>query len=103
MVALDALNLATYEGAHALGLGNKIGSIEVGKCADLISVRMDYPHVKPLYSVLSQLVYAYQGLEVDTVICDGQILLEKGIHQTLNSKTIYQDAEKIRNQIKKTN
>jgi len=102
MVALDALNLATYEGAQALGLGSKIGSIEVGKCADLISVRMDYPHVKPLYSVLSQLVYAYQGLEVDTVICDGKILLQKGQHQTLSSETIYQDVEKIRNQIKKT-
>ncbi len=101
MVALDALNLATYEGANALGLGNKIGSIEVGKCADLISVRMDFPHVKPLYSVLSQLVYAYQGLEVDTVICDGRILLEKGIHQTMDVESIYGNVEKIRFQIKR--
>ena len=101
MVALDALNLATYEGARALGLGNKIGSLEVGKCADLISVRMDYPHVKPLYSVLSQLVYAYQGLEVDTVICDGKILLEKGVHQTLNAESIYSDVEKMRHLIKR--
>ena len=101
MVALDALNLATYEGAQALGLGSKIGTIEVGKCADLISVRMDYPHVKPLYSVLSQLVYAYQGLEVDPVICNGKVLLEKGIHQTLNPESIYQEVEKIRHQIKR--
>ena len=101
MVALDALNLATYEGAKALGMGNKIGTIEVGKLADLISVRTDLPHVKPLYSVLSQLVYAYQGLEVDTVVCDGQVLLENGVHKTLNPESIYQDVEKIRQQIKR--
>jgi len=101
MTALDALNLATFEGAKALGLGSKVGSIEVGKCADLISVRIDDPHVQPLHSVLSQLVYAYQGLEVDTVICDGKILLEKGIHRSLEPGPIYQDVEKIRQQIRK--
>jgi len=101
MVALDALNIATYEGANALGLGSKIGSIEVGKCADLISVRLDYPHLKPLYSILSQLVYSCQGLEVDTVICDGKVLLDKGVHQTLHSQEIYEEADKIKNKIKR--
>lgn len=102
MVALDALNIATYEGANALGMGSKIGSLEVGKCADLISVRMDYPHLKPLYSVLSQLVYAYQGLEVDTVVCNGQVLLEKGIHQTLDTASIYQSVDQLRHLIKRS-
>lgn len=101
MIALDALNLATYEGAHALGLGSKIGSLEVGKCADLISVRTDYPHMKPIHSVLSQLVYACQGLEVDTVICDGQVLLESGMHKTLDSVSIYQEVEKVRHLIRR--
>jgi 5-methylthioadenosine/S-adenosylhomocysteine deaminase len=100
MVALDALNLATYEGAKALGLGHLIGSIEVGKRADFISLRTDLPHVKPLYSVLSQLVYAYQGLEVDTVVCDGRVLLLDGKHQTIDASAVYEKVEKIRIQVK---
>jgi 5-methylthioadenosine/S-adenosylhomocysteine deaminase len=99
MVALDALNLATYEGAKSLGLGDLIGSIEVGKRADFISLRTDLPHVKPLYSVLSQLVYAYQGFEVDTVVCDGRVLMEGGKHQTLDPKSVYAKVEKIRHQV----
>jgi len=101
MVALDALNLATYEGAKALGLGSLVGSIEVGKRADFISVRTDLPHVKPLYSVLSQLVYAYQGLETDTVVCDGRVLLKDGKHQTIDPASVYQKVEGIRSEVRK--
>ena len=89
MIALDAINLATYEGAKALGLGNIIGSIEVGKRADFICLRTDLPHLKPLYSVLSQLVYAYQGMEVDTVVCDGRILMRSQQFTTLDEKSIF--------------
>ena len=97
MVAEDALNLATYEGAKAIGLGDSVGSIEVGKRADLITLRTDLPHVQPLYSVLSQLVYAYQGLEVDTVICDGRVLLEKGSeYNTIDPRSVYEKVEQIR-------
>ncbi len=102
MGALDALNLATYEGAHALGMGNQIGTIEVGKRADIIALRTDLPHVKPLYSVLSQLVYAYQGLEVDTVICDGNTLFHQDRFLTLDANAIYQDTEKMRLQLRQS-
>ncbi len=95
MVALDALNLATYEGAKALGLSSEVGSIEVGKCADMVCLRTDLPHVNPLYSVLSQLVYAYQGMEVDTVVCDGKILLNQGRFTTLRADEIYSKAATI--------
>jgi len=96
MVALDALNLATLEGARAIGLDSEIGSIEVGKCADLISIRTDFPHMQPLHSVLSQLVYSCQGLEVDHVICDGSLLLKGGEFQTLEADAIYQNANQAR-------
>jgi 5-methylthioadenosine/S-adenosylhomocysteine deaminase len=100
MVALDALNLATYEGARALGLQSEIGSIEIGKRADLICLRTDLPHVTPLHSVLSQLVYSYQGLEVDTVVCEGRVLLDRGVFTTLDATQIYQDAQAYRDQLK---
>jgi 5-methylthioadenosine/S-adenosylhomocysteine deaminase len=100
MVALDALNLATYEGAKALGLQSLIGSLEVGKRADLICLRTDLPHVTPLHSVLSQLVYSYQGLEVDTVVCEGKVLFDKGSFTTLDSTRIYQEAQFYEHQLK---
>jgi 5-methylthioadenosine/S-adenosylhomocysteine deaminase len=100
MVALDALNLATFEGARALGLQSEIGSLEVGKRADLIALRTDFPHVQPLNSVLSQLVYAYQGLEVDTVIVDGKPLLREGQFQTLDEKDVYARADRVREQLR---
>ncbi|MBS1959626.1 MAG: amidohydrolase [Bdellovibrionales bacterium] len=96
MVALDAINLATLEGARALGLEKEIGSIEVGKRADIITLRTDYPHTQPLYSVLSQIVYAYNGTEVDTVVCDGKILMENQKHQTLNARSIYERVGKLK-------
>jgi cytosine/adenosine deaminase-related metal-dependent hydrolase len=49
-----------------------------------------------MHSVLSQLVYACQGLEVDTVICDGAVLLDQGLFQTLDPATIYAEVERIR-------
>jgi 5-methylthioadenosine/S-adenosylhomocysteine deaminase len=95
MIALDAINLATYEGAKAIGLGSLVGSIEVGKRADLIALRTDLPHVNPLYSVLSQLVYAYQGMEVDTVICEGRVLMNAGSHETLNATRILSEVRDL--------
>jgi 5-methylthioadenosine/S-adenosylhomocysteine deaminase len=100
MVALDALNLATFEGARALGLSADIGSLEVGKCADFICLRTDLPHVTPIHSVLSQIVYSYQGLEVDTVVCGGQVLLDRGNFTTLNPSQIYAKTGEYRDKLK---
>lgn len=76
MIAADALRMATYDGAKAMGMEDRIGSIEVGKEADLVFVDLDFPHLKPLHDTLSQMVYACQGLEVDTVVCQGKILMK---------------------------
>ncbi len=103
MTALDAFTLATYEGARALQLGHLVGSIEEGKRADFILLNLDEPHLKPLYSVLSQLVYSVQGLEVDTVVCDGQILMENQQFQSLNATEIYATAEHFAKKITEFN
>jgi len=103
MVALDALNLATLEGARALGLEKQIGSLEVGKMADFICLRTDLPHVTPLHSVLSQLVYSYQGMEVDTVVCDGKLLLYRGEFKVLDPAQIYSNARAYPSQLKQLN
>lgn len=100
MVASDALCCATWDGARALGIQDRVGSLEVGKDADLILVDTNYPHLQPIYDVKSLLVYAAQGLEVDTVICRGRILMRDREFQTLDQEKILHEAramsEKVR-------
>lgn len=100
MSAEQALRLATYEGARAIGLGNKIGSLEVGKLADLICVDLSDPHMQPVHSIASQLVYSASGLEVDTVFCNGVPLMrKKKIINTLDQAKIRKEADLYRDKI----
>jgi 5-methylthioadenosine/S-adenosylhomocysteine deaminase len=62
--AADALALATINGARAMGLEDKLGSLEVGKWADVIAVDLGGPETQPVYNPLSQLVYACNGSQV---------------------------------------
>lgn len=78
MTAQMALKMATRKGAHALGLGDKIGTLEVGKRADLIILNLNEPNMQPLHSISSQLVYATTGREVQTVVVNGQVLVRDG-------------------------
>ncbi|MGA1795793.1 MAG: amidohydrolase [bacterium] len=75
MDAPTVLAMATTEAARALGLADEIGSLEPGKRADIICLDLNQPHLTPLYNIPSQLVYAASGLDVDTVIVNGEILL----------------------------
>lgn len=92
MLAEHALRMATIGGAEALGIADKTGSIEPGKSADLILVDSSLPHLQPVYSPLSQLVYATQGLEVSATICEGKILFQDGKFLTLNRADIMKRA-----------
>ncbi len=73
--AASALHAATLGGARAMGLDDRIGSIEVGKCADFAAVRLDALETQPLYHVISQLVYAAARAQVSDVWVDGRRLL----------------------------
>jgi 5-methylthioadenosine/S-adenosylhomocysteine deaminase len=76
--AFDAactLRAATLNGAHAMGLGDRIGSIEPGKQADLAAVRLDAVETLPLYDVVSQLIYATGRQQVSDVWIAGRHLL----------------------------
>lgn len=80
MTAPQALSLATLGGARALGLEKRIGSLEVGKAADFIAIDLTLPHLQPLHEISSLLVYSCSGSEVQTVVCDGEVLLLEGKH-----------------------
>lgn len=70
------LRMATIDGARALGLANRIGSLEVGKQADLIVIDIEKPHLTPMYQPVSHMVYAARGSDVDTTIINGRIVME---------------------------
>ncbi len=69
---------ATMGGARALGLEAEIGSIEVGKRADLVVFDFRRPHLRPLTNVLGNLVHTGQGRDVETVLVGGEIVIEDG-------------------------
>ena len=77
LTAEKALEMATIDGAKALNMEKDIGSLEVGKKADLIIVSNQVPEMQPTLAFVSNLVYAASGALVDTVIIDGRIVMRK--------------------------
>lgn len=90
--AEDIMEMATIRGARALGLEDQIGSIEPGKRADFIIIDMDKPHLTPCFDPVSTVVYAAHGSDVDTVVVDGQILMQNRRVQTLDEEAIVAEA-----------
>ena len=79
MPAYDILKMATINGAKALGLDYKIGSVEVGKKADIILIDMKSILTTPINDLLAELVYNIKGSNVMMTICNGNILKEKDL------------------------
>ena len=82
--AQRALQMATIDGARALGLDAEIGSIETGKKADLSVVRLDRLHSTPAGEVVSALVYSAEADDVDTVIVDGELVMNARMLLTID-------------------
>lgn len=76
--AREVLRMATLDGARALGIDREVGSIEVGKRADLTVLRIDGAHVEPGGDVFSRVVFAAQSRDVRHVFVDGRALLRDG-------------------------
>lgn len=95
VTALEALNMATINGAYALGLEKEVGSLEIGKKADIIILNMDKPHLCPRNNIFSTLAYSTYGSDVDTVIVDGNILMEKKEFKTIDIEKVKYMANKI--------
>jgi 5-methylthioadenosine/S-adenosylhomocysteine deaminase len=99
MPAKTVLQMATIGGARALGLGDRIGSIEAGKRADLALVALDSPELTPLYDVYSHLVYAAKGANVRTVVVDGRIVLRDRRILTLDEPAVLEQARRVQRRI----
>lgn len=97
--AREAVEMATIGGARALHMEGDIGSLEAGKKADLIVISLDAPHAIPLYDVYSHLGYALKGEDVETVIVNGRMLMERGRLLTLDTAGIAAKAREIQKQV----
>ena len=97
--AEQALEMATIMGARALGMEKEIGSIEPGKRADLIGVRLDAPNAVPLYSVYPQMVYSLKAGDVAQVMVNGRWIVRAGRMLTLDRAAVLAEAEKYRRKV----
>jgi 5-methylthioadenosine/S-adenosylhomocysteine deaminase len=97
--ASQVLSLATKGGSKAIGLGDVIGSIEVGKRADLIIVDTHKPHLTPLYDPTSHLVYAASGGDVTDVIIDGRLVVKDRTVLTIDVWAVMEEMERLARQI----
>lgn len=88
--AKETFDMATKNGAKALGVNS--GKIKEGKLADIIIVNTNVPHMTPVRNPLSNIIYSALGTDVDTVICDGKILMENKELKTINEKEVISDA-----------
>ena len=94
--ASTALEMATIRGARVLGMEKEIGSLEAGKRADMIVVRLDRPNAVPMYDAVSQMVYALKADDVRDVMVNGKPVVSDGRILTLNQAQILQKAEEYR-------
>src|SRR5215470_10692033 len=76
--AKGALEMATIEGARALHMEKHIGSLETGKKADFVVIGLDAPNAVPMFDVYSQIIYALNASEIQTVVVGGKTLLKNG-------------------------
>lgn len=88
MSAKQVFDMATINGAKAIGFGAESGSIEEGMKADIILVNTDKPHMYPLNNPFSTIVYSAQASDVDTVIVDGKIVMENRELTTIDEEMV---------------
>lgn len=94
MNAKTVLLMATRSGAEVLGLGDKTGSLEKGKHADIITLDLRKPHLVPLYDIYSHLAYTATSADIESVLIGGRLLIDKKVALACNEEEIIKKARK---------
>lgn len=96
MDAKSVFKMATMGGARAMGLESEIGSIEVGKKADLAILNLNKFHTYPSYDVdpISRIVYSATRADVETTIINGKIVMENGRYKTIDPDIVLREADR---------
>ena len=93
--AAEVLKMATLNGAKAIGREGELGVIREGALADLILVNLNEPQFLPANNILSGLVYSSTGTEVDTVLVDGEILMENKALTMIDEDLVFSHIREI--------
>lgn len=93
MTAEKVLEMATIDGARAIGLEKEIGSIEVGKKADIVVLDYENAFMTPIHHPVSAIVYSALGHEVTTVMIDGRFVMRDGVVTGVNEAEVRRRAQ----------
>ena len=88
------LEMATLNGARAMGIEEQTGSIEPGKWADFIIINTDAPHLQPVWNPVAAVVFGAQGSDVDTVVIDGRVIMQNRKVLTLDEEAVVEDVRR---------
>ncbi|MEC6798502.1 amidohydrolase [Photobacterium sp. S4TG1] len=102
MPPINVIEMATIGAARALHMEDKIGSLEVGKLADIIVIDTKAPNMIPVYNPYSALVYSAYATNVKHSVVDGKLLMEDRNILTVNEKTVRDEALKFADVVRKT-
>jgi 5-methylthioadenosine/S-adenosylhomocysteine deaminase len=99
MKAKSVVEMATIDGARALHMEKEIGSLEIGKKADLIVISLDEPNAVPMYDIYAQLAYALKGSDVETVVIGGRVVMRDRKLLTVNEEAAMAKAREYKKTI----
>ncbi|MBP1742336.1 MAG: mtaD [Deltaproteobacteria bacterium] len=100
MGAATVLRMATFWGAKVLSLEKEIGTIEVGKKADIITIDLRKPHLLPLYNPVSTIVYSASGSDVKDVIVNGRVLMKDRTFTALDAEEVMAKVREISERVR---
>ena len=100
--ARQALEMGTIGGARAIHMEDKIGSLEVGKYADLITLDLDAPHLVPIYDIYSHLVYAAKASDVVDTVVNGRVLMRDRRLLTLDEEEVKAEARRYGRRVRES-
>ena len=98
--AKSVVEMATIDGARALHMEKEIGSLEVGKKADLILIRLNEPNALPIYDVYAQIAYSLKGSDVETVVIAGRVVMRDRKLLTLDEAAVLEKAREYGKSVK---
>jgi len=100
--AKGGVEMATIDGARALHKEKEIGSIEVGKKADLVVIRLDEPNAVPMYEIYAQIAYALKGSGVETVVIGGKVVMRDRKLLTVDEPKVLEKAREYGKSVKRS-
>ena len=98
--AKSVVEMATIDGARAIHMEKEIGSLEVGKKADLVLIDIHKPHAVPMYDIYAQIAYSLKGSDVATVIIGGKVVMQNHLLLTVDEPKVLEKAREYGKSVK---